>query len=114
MSFLDAFEDLDDFTDNEFSTTATVTPLSATSTISAGYEITGIFDENYQDMFGSLSEHGQTAEGRKFCFLVQTAKSKGLGHGDRLTINSKNYQVASIQPKHDGKLSNIILKQDFS
>ncbi|MEM7756571.1 MAG: head-tail joining protein [Cyanobacteria bacterium P01_A01_bin.40] len=111
---LEDFENLDDFTDNEFSTTATVTPLSSTSPLAGGTELTGIFDENYQDMFGSLSEHGHTAEGRKFCFQVQTGQIDDLRHGDRLTINSKNYQVASIQPKHDGKLSNIILKQDFS
>lgn len=101
------FEDLDDFTNNEFSTIATVTSANSSLT-----ELTGIFDENYQDMFGGFES--QPAEGRKFCFRVQTQLITGFRHGDRLTIDNNNYQIVSLQPQHDGKLTNIILKQDLS
>ncbi|MEM8828768.1 MAG: head-tail joining protein [Cyanobacteria bacterium P01_G01_bin.19] len=101
-------EDLGIFTNGEFSTIAIVN--SATSSLS---ELSGIFDENYQDMFGGF-DNPQTAEGRKFCFQVQTELAADLRHGDRLTIKSKNYLITSMQPKHDGKLTHIILKQDLS
>lgn len=107
MSFLDDFEDLAIFTKGEFADIATVD-----SSASAITELSGIFDENYQDMFGYGET--QTAEGRKFCFRVQTAEIEGLRQGDLLTIKGKNYQIVSLQPKDDGKLTNIILKQDFS
>ena len=102
---LEDFENLEDFF-ADFSTTAIV--QSANSAIT---ELTGIFDENYQDMFGGFD---QSSEGRKFCFKVQTQLIKGLRNGDRLTIHNHNYQIVSVQPQHDGKLTNIILKQDLS
>lgn len=115
MSFFDELEDLDIFTGGEFSDRAIVTPLSSTSPLlggtEGGWELSGIFDENYQDMFDVGS---QTAEGRKYCFRVQTQEITDLRQGDRLTIKSKNYLITSLQPKDDGKLTNIILKQDFS
>lgn len=106
-SSLDDFEDLEIFTAGEFSTIALVD--SATSAIT---ELSGIFDENYQDMFGGLDF--QAASARKFCFQVQTSEIDGLHHGDRLTIKSKNYLITSMKPTYDGKLTHIILKQDFS
>lgn len=112
---IDDEEDLDIFTAGDFSTLAMVTPLSATSTLlggTEGGELSGIFDENYQDMFGDFQS--QTAEGRNFCFKVQTKMVEDLRNGDRLTIKSKNYLITSMQPTHDGKLTHIILKQDFS
>ena len=101
------FEDLDVFTHQEFSTIAQVD--SATAVL---IELSGIFDENYQDMFSGFGNQG--SEGRNFCFKVQTSFTDGLKRGDRLTINGKTYQIVSLQPMHDGKLTNIILKQDFS
>ena len=107
MSIIDDIENLDIFTGGEFSDRATVdSPTSALT------ELSGIFDENYQDIFDSYGS--QSAEGRKFCFKVQTAKIETLRKGDRLNIKSKNYLITSLQPKDDGKLTNIILKQNFS
>lgn len=100
-------EDLEVFLDGEFSTIATVD--SATFSIA---EISGIFDENYQDIFGDFQS--QTVEGRNFCFKVKTSLVKDLRNGDRLTIKSKNYLITSMKPQHDGRLTYIILKQDFS
>ncbi len=105
MSLLDEIEDLDIFTGGEFSDRAIID--SPTSDLRS---LSGIFDENYQDIFDVGS---QTAEGRKFCFKVQTNQVKDLRHGDRLTIKSKNYLITSLQPKDDGKLTNIILKQEM-
>lgn len=107
MSFLDDFEDLDIFTKGEFSSTAIVQSVNSAIT-----ELSGIFDQNYQDVFGGFDS--QPTEGRKFCLKVQTQEIAGLRQGDKLAINSQNYQIVSLQPTHDGKLTNIILKQDFS
>ena len=140
MSFLDDFENLDIFTAGEFSTIATVdrqrdsatspkdsppegagasAPCRSSERLAGDSprtsfltELSGIFDESYQDMFGRFD--GQSAESRKFCFQVQTSLIDGLKRGDRLTIKNKNYLITSLRPKHDGKLTHIILKQDFS
>ncbi len=103
---LDDIENLDIFTNGEFSDRAIVN--SPTSDLRS---LSGIFDENYQDMFGYGET--QTAEGRKFCFKVQTREIETLRNGDRLTIKGKNYLITSMQPKDDGKLTNIILKQEM-
>ena len=100
-------EDLDIFTDNEFSTVAIVD--SATSDLT---ELSGLFDENYQAAF-DLGVN-LPAEGRNFCFQAQTQLTTDLRHGDGLTIHGKKYLIVSIQPKHDGAIAEIILKQDFS
>ena len=107
MSFLNDFEDLDIFTSGEFSTVATVESAN-----SSQVELSGIFDENYQDMFGGFTD--SQSEGRKFCFQVQTLALEGIGRSDRLTIEGKKYQIVSLQPQHDGKLTYLVLKQDFS
>ncbi|NJO98986.1 MAG: hypothetical protein HC764_25815 [Pleurocapsa sp. CRU_1_2] len=96
-------EDLSLFTDGEFSTLSTVS--SATSSLST---LSGIFDENYQSAFG---EFPSEIEGRKYCFQVQSQLAQDLRHGDRLEINSKTYQIVGKQPKCDGKLTELILKQ---
>ena len=100
-------EDLSVFTSGEFSTVAIVD--SATYPFA---ELSGIFDENYQDMFGGFD--APTTEGRKFCFQIQTDFRDGLKRGDRLTIYGKNYSIISMQPKYDGRLTNIVLRQDFA
>ena len=110
MSVLDDFEDLDVFTAGEFSTIAQVD--SATSSLT---ELSGIFDESYQDMFGGIEAlTDTTSEGRKFCFQVQTSQTEDLHRGDRLTVYGKNYQITGLRPQHDGKITHLILKQDFS
>lgn len=99
-------EDLDIFTKGEFSIIAVVT--SATSSRS---EVQGIFDDNYQAMFGLAS---QQAEGRNYCLKVQTQEVEGLRQGDLLKIRNKKYQIVSLQPTCDGKITDLILKEDFS
>ena len=96
------FENLDFFTKGEFSTVAIVD--SATSQLS---EVSGIFDEDYQDF-------GEYSEGRKYCLQAQTAELESLKRGDRLTIYGKKYAIVSFEPKQDGKLTSVVLKQDFS
>ncbi|NJR46339.1 MAG: hypothetical protein HC775_11450 [Hyellaceae cyanobacterium CSU_1_1] len=82
------------------------------STVSSGPSslstLSGIFDENYQSAFGEFSH---IVEGRKYCFQVQSELAQDLGHGDRLQILGKTYQIVGKQPKFDGKLSELILKQ---
>ncbi|MEM6614547.1 MAG: hypothetical protein AAF652_20340 [Cyanobacteria bacterium P01_C01_bin.72] len=94
MSFLDDIEDLDAFTAGEFANPAVLTRIKSSG---EPLVLSGIFDENYQDMFGGFDS--QTAEGRKFCFRVQTSQTIDLRHGDRLTINSNNYLINSHQLK---------------
>jgi hypothetical protein len=101
VSFLDNWENLNIFTAGEFSDLAAVTSATAVET-----EISGIFDERYEPMF---DQYGSTAEGRQITFLVQTAKTAGLHHGDRLTIKSKEYKVTEFNPIDDGKLTRILL-----
>jgi hypothetical protein len=96
-------EDLSLFTDGEFSTLSTVS--SATSQMT---ELSGIFDDNYQSAFGEFSH---IVEGRKYCFQAQSQLVVDLRHGDRLEINGKTYQIVGKQPKFDGKLTELILKQ---
>ena len=93
------FENLDFFTKGEFSTVAIVVRFAS--------EISGIFDENYQDF-------GEYSEGRKYCLQVQTTEAERLKKGDCLTIYGKNYAIVSFEPKQDGKLTSVVLKQDFS
>jgi hypothetical protein len=99
MSFLDDWENLAILTAGEFSDLAAVTSATALLT-----EISGIFDERYEPMFDGLSE------GRKISFLVETAKTVGLHHGDRLTIKGKEYKITELNPIDDGKLTKIFLK----
>lgn len=103
MSFLDDWENLDILTAGEFSDLAAVTSSTAVDT-----EISGIFDERYEGMF---DQYGSTAEGRQITFLVQTAKTAGLHHGDRLTIKGKEYKVTELKPVDDGKLTRIFLRE---
>lgn len=91
------FENLDLFTNGEFATVALVND---------SIEISGIFDEHYQTMFDDT----QLAEGRRYSFLVQTAVADIMKHRDRLSIKNKNFEIVSIQPIEDGKLTNLILK----
>ncbi|MEL6493559.1 MAG: hypothetical protein AAFQ41_00365 [Cyanobacteria bacterium J06623_7] len=110
MTFLDDIEDLEVFTAGEFSTPAVLTRIKS---VGDPLELSGLFDANYQSIFDGYGSH-QEAEGRKFCYRVKSFDTETLRHGDRLTINSDDYLITSIQPTHDGKLSQIILKQDFS
>ncbi len=93
-------ENLDFFTQNEFSTVAAVNSVTATF-----LTLSGIFDQSYEDLFGEL------ATGRKFVFKVQTQLAIELRSGDRLIIDAKAYQIVEFNPIGDGKLTNIILKE---
>ena len=84
-----------------------VTRKPTDSATSGFTELSGIFDENYQDF-------GEYSEGRKYCLQVQTTEAERLKKGDCLTIYGKNYAIVSFEPKQDGKLTSIVLKQDFS
>lgn len=97
-------EDLDLFTSGEFSTVALINGDGAKT-------ISGIFDENYQDGFGGFD--APTTEGRKYCFQTQSEAVSYLNRGDRLNIYGKNYRAVSFQPVFDGRLTNIVLKQDY-
>lgn len=94
------FEDLDFFTQNEFSTVAAVN--SATASFGG---LSGIFDQSYEDLFES------SAAGRKFVFKVQSQLADQLRTRDRLNIQGKDYQIVEFNPIGDGKLTNIVLKE---
>ncbi len=100
MSFIDDWENLAMFTAGEFSDLATVISGS-----SVNLEISGIFNQGYEPMFSP-----GIAEGRCISFLVETAQTTGLHHGDRLIIKGKEYKITEINPMDDGKLSKIVLK----
>ncbi len=93
-------EDLDFFTQNEFSTVAAV--ISATASFVV---LSGIFDQSYEDMFGEL------ATGRKYVFKVQSQLALELRTRDRLNIYGQGYQIVEFNPIGDGKLTHIILKE---
>lgn len=103
--FLNDFEDLDIFVAGEFSQKATVESASRVT------ELSGIFDDNYQAMFDSFN---QAAEGRNYCFKARTDQAAGIVHGDRLEINNRKFEVISTKPTYDGKLTELILKEDLS
>lgn len=95
MSWISEHEELAFFTEGEFSDIAR---------LSTGVEVSGIFDENYADVFDEL------IEGRKYCFQVQSIFAEHFRSRDRLEIKGKAYFIVSIQPKYDGALTNIVLK----
>ncbi len=107
MGWISESEDLTVFTDNEFSTVATVD--SATSALT---ELSGLFDSNYEPMFDAYGQSTE-AEGRNISFLVETALINDLHHSDRLNIKGKNYLITGIQPIDDGKLTSLVLKEDL-
>ncbi|WP_319419472.1 head-tail joining protein [Pleurocapsa sp. FMAR1] len=104
MGWISESEDLSIFIDNEFSTLATVV-----STNSSLIELSGILDLNYDPIFNGQG----VSEGKQITFLVETVSVHDLRSGDRLIIKGKNYLIKGIQPIEDGKLTNLILKEDF-
>lgn len=96
-------EDLDIFTKGEFGQLALVD----------GVEVSGIFDESYQQSFdfSTLSNFG--AEGRNFTFKAQSDEVVAVEHGStvELLLTSRLFEVVGVQPIHDGKFTNLILKE---
>ena len=93
-------EDLSIFTEGEFSQVAIVN----------GVELSGIFDEYYEEGFDLASS--QPTEGRKFCFKVNTLDVVGLNHGALVATNNRDFEVVGIQPcRPDNKLTDLILKE---
>ena len=104
MSFFDNLEDLNVFTAGEFSDLGTV--VSPTALYS---QISGIFDENVEVMldYGGIDS---SVGGRNFSFKVETAKTDGLRYGDSIAIKGRNFQIVSIDPYGDGKMTELKLK----
>ena len=93
-------EDLSIFTDGEFSQVAIVN----------GVELSGIFDEYYEEGFDLANS--QPTEGRKYCFKVNTLEVVGLNHGALVTTDGRDFEVVNIRPcRPDGKLTDLILKE---
>ena len=103
MSLFDEIEDLTIFTEGEFSDIAVV--MSNTALYN---ELPGILDSSYDPMFDNYS----TSEGKRITFMVETQNAEGIRNGDRLSIKGKNYLITGIQPIFEGKLTNLILKED--
>lgn len=103
MSLFDEFEDLTIFTEGEFSDRAIVISDAALYS-----EISGIFDSSFDPLFDSYSE----SAGKRIIFMVENEKTKGIRHGDRLTIKAINYLIVGVEPIDDGKLTNLVLKED--
>ena len=106
LSFLDDFEDLTIFTEGEFSDRGSVTSGTAQYA-----QISGLFDLRSETMFDSLGRFSSTSEGRKITFRIETAKSTGLHHRDKIVIKGQNYEIIGINPDHDGKLTELDLKE---
>ena len=103
MSFLDRFEDLTIFTEGEFSDLGSITSGTAQYA-----QISGLFDVLSEPIFNG---YVQTAEGRRITFRIETAKSPGLHHGDQVAIKGQNYEITEINPNHDNKLTELVLKE---
>ena len=107
MSFLDDFENLDIITAGEFSTVAYV---HSAKVVQAPAQIQGIYDNRAEPIFDAVGME-QTVEGRRITFLVQTADTEYLRHGDQLSIDGNNHAIVGIDPTDDGKLSELVLKE---
>jgi hypothetical protein len=96
-------ENLDLFTKSAF----------AEASVIDGVEVWGIFDENYQELFGSDYSNATSlsAEGRHFSFCVQTAQIAHVHHGAIAIIRDRNFKVTGIQPIDDGAMTDLILKE---
>ncbi|MDJ0570269.1 MAG: hypothetical protein QNJ53_14675 [Pleurocapsa sp. MO_192.B19] len=105
MGFFTDNEDLTIFLAGEFSQVATV--LDSGSTIA---ELSGIFDEESSPMFDMTTP----SEGRRIEFLVKTADAVDLAHGDRIEIGGKTYEIVGIDPRDDGRITDLILKRSFA
>ena len=104
---VDFTENLDLFTANEFSSLGSVVSQTALKS-----EIEGIFDERHEpilDMYSGVSDSVGT--GKRITFKVQTKDVDGLHHGDAIAIDGNNYSVVGINATHDGKLTELVLKQ---
>ena len=105
MSFIDDLEDLSIFTAGEFSDVGSV--VSPTALYS---QISGIFDENV-DVMLDLGGVDSSVGGRQFSFKVNTIHTDGLRYGDSITIRARNFQITSIDPYGDGRMSELKLKE---
>ena len=91
-------EDLDIFTNGLFGQLVTID----------GLQIVGIFDENF-DVYGLGNVN---AEGKNITLLVQTSQVVNVAHGSSVTIGTRYFEVVGIQPIDDGKLTNLVLKEN--
>lgn len=103
MSFFLEAEDLSLFLGGEFSTVATILDSQANL-----LEISGIFDLESELMFDATS----SVEGRRIEFLIKSVDAADLNHGDRLLIENTIYEIVGIEPKADGKITDVILKKN--
>jgi hypothetical protein len=63
-----------------------------------------LFDIDYAPM-------GDWAEGRNITALAKTSDTLSLHHGDRLTIQSLQYEIVGIHPDGDGAFTELVLKE---
>ena len=97
-------EDLDLFVKSEFSSIALID----------GVEVSGIFDEHYQQSFDFGSNSGNLpTENREFTFKVRSDEIGAVNHGSSVEFpdSSRLFEVIAIQPIYDGKFSNLVLKE---
>lgn len=106
MSKFDQIENLALFTHGVFSDIGTVTSATALNS-----EISGIFDEDTESMFGRFDGNGSSAEGRRITFLVQTSHADGIHHKDAIAIKGRNYLITGIDLVEDGQLTEFTLKE---
>lgn len=66
-----------------------------------------IFDQEFLE-----SDFG--AEGRRFSALFDSAAIAQLSHYDTVVISEQTYEVIGIRPMDDGKLTEVILKNETS
>jgi len=71
--------------------------------LSNGTFISGIFDQEFLQMDIGV-------EGRSITFLAKSTDVSSLHHGDTITINSIPYGIVGIEPRDDGKITDLILK----
>jgi hypothetical protein len=66
--------------------------------------VTGFFNRNYGSMFGS------DVEGREITFVLSSEDAEIAEHGSEILYCSVTYTVDSVQPKGDGKFTELILR----
>jgi hypothetical protein len=106
MSKFNDLENLSLYTNGIFSDIGSVTSATALNA-----EISGIFDEDTESMFGRFDGNGSSAEGRRITFLVQTSLADGIHHRDTISIKGRDYLITGIDLVEDGLLTELTLKQ---
>jgi hypothetical protein len=75
------------------------------TTGSVSIAVTGFFNRNFGSMFGS------DVEGREITFVLSAEDAAIAVQDSELLFESITYTVVSVEPKGDGKFTQLILRE---